>query len=60
MNALIITKDESLKKRLGEEVDWLQQDSRVVTAEDFQKTERRVSLKIRLALWLVGALGGQL
>jgi len=60
MNALIITKDESLRRRLGEEVDWLQQDSRVVTAEDFQKTERRVSLKIRLALWLVGALGGQL
>ena len=60
MNALIVTKDEGLRKRLGEEIDWLQQDSRVVTAEDFRKTERRVSLKIRLALWLVGALGGQL
>jgi CDP-diacylglycerol--glycerol-3-phosphate 3-phosphatidyltransferase len=60
MNALIVTKDEDLKKRLGAEVNWLQENSQKVTIEDFQRTERRVSLKVRLALWLVGALGGQL
>jgi CDP-diacylglycerol--glycerol-3-phosphate 3-phosphatidyltransferase len=60
MNALIVTKDEGLMKRLESEVGWLQENTQAVTIEDFQRTERRVSLKVRLALWLVGALGGQL
>lgn len=60
MNALVVTKDEGLKKRLKEETEWLQEHSKVVTMEDFERTERRVSLKVRIALWLVGALGGQL
>jgi CDP-diacylglycerol--glycerol-3-phosphate 3-phosphatidyltransferase len=60
VNALIVTEDDGLKKQLGEEVEWLQKDSRKVDMEDFERTERRVSLKVRLALWLVGALGGQL
>lgn len=60
MNALVVTKDENLKKRLGAEAYWLQENTQKVTIEDFQRTERRVSLKVRLALWLVGALGGQL
>jgi CDP-diacylglycerol--glycerol-3-phosphate 3-phosphatidyltransferase len=60
MNALVVTRDEDLKRRLGDEVNWLQENSQKVTIEDFMRTERRVSLKVRLALWLVGALGGQL
>lgn len=60
MNALVVTKDDDLKKRLGSEIEWLKEDSKAVTIEDFQRTERRVSLKVRLALWLVGAIGGQL
>lgn len=60
VNALIVTEDDGLKKQLGEEVEWLQKDSRKVDMQDFERTERRVSLKVRLALWLVGALGGQL
>jgi CDP-diacylglycerol--glycerol-3-phosphate 3-phosphatidyltransferase len=60
MNALVVTRDEDLKRRLGDEVNWLQKNSQKVTIEDFMRTERRVSLKVRLALWLVGALGGQL
>lgn len=60
MNALVVTKDEKLKKRLGAETDWLQENTQKVTLEDFQRSERRVSLKVRLALWLVGVLGGQL
>lgn len=60
INALVVTEDESLKKQLGEEVEWLQEDSKKVRMEDFERMERRVSLKVRLALWLVGVLGGQL
>jgi len=60
INALVVTEDEGLKKRLGEEVDWLQENSKTVQMGDFERTERRVSLKVRLALWLVGVLGGQL
>lgn len=60
INALVVTDDESLKKQLQAEVEWLQEKSNKVTLEDFERTERRVSLKVRLALWLVGVLGGQL
>ncbi|TGZ83172.1 hypothetical protein EX30DRAFT_339383 [Ascodesmis nigricans] len=60
MNALVVTEDEGLKERLKNETEWLQEHSRKVTMEDFERTERRVSLKVRVALWLVGALGGQL
>ncbi|KAL0637163.1 CDP-diacylglycerol--glycerol-3-phosphate 3-phosphatidyltransferase [Maublancomyces gigas] len=60
INALVVTEDESLKKQLRGEVEWLQEKSKKVTMEDFERTERRVSLKVRLALWLVGVLGGQL
>lgn len=60
MNALVVTEDEGLKKRLKEETEWLQERSKPVNLEDFQRTERRVSLKIRFSLWLVGFLGVQL
>lgn len=60
INALVVTDDESLKKQLQAEVEWLQEKSNKVTLEDFERMERRVSLKVRLALWLVGVLGGQL
>lgn len=56
----MVTEDEGLKKALGEEVAWLQDDTRTVTMQDFERTERRVSLKVRLALWIVKAIGGQL
>ncbi|PWW78178.1 hypothetical protein C7212DRAFT_293900 [Tuber magnatum] len=59
-NALIVTEDEGLKKALGEEVSWLQDNTRTVTMQDFERTERRVSLNVKLALWIVGAIGGQL
>lgn len=60
INTLVLTRDEDLKARLESEVRWLQENTQAVTIEDFQRPERRVSLKVRLALWLVGALGGQL
>jgi CDP-diacylglycerol--glycerol-3-phosphate 3-phosphatidyltransferase len=60
INALVVTEDEELKRALGEEVSWLQKDTRRVKMEDFKRAERRVSLKVKVALWLVGVLGGQL
>lgn len=60
INTLVVTEDESLKKQLREEVEWLQENSKRVQMEDFERMERRVSLKVKLALWLVGVLGGQL
>jgi len=59
-NALVVTEDEGLKRALGEEVAWLQDNTRTVTMQDFERAERRVSLKVKLALWIVKAIGGQL
>lgn len=60
INALVVTEDESLKKQLREEVQWLQENSKKVTMEDFERTDRRVFLGVRIVLWLVEVLGGQL
>lgn len=56
----MVTDDESLKKQLQAEAEWLRGNSKEVTLEDFKRAERKVPLKVRLALWLVGILGGQL
>jgi CDP-diacylglycerol--glycerol-3-phosphate 3-phosphatidyltransferase len=59
-NALIVTNNEGLKKRLGEEQQWLQEHATVVTRDDFARTERRVGLKVRIAMWIVSMVGGAL
>ncbi|KAI8285139.1 CDP-diacylglycerol--glycerol-3-phosphate 3-phosphatidyltransferase [Colletotrichum sp. SAR 10_98] len=58
--AMILTKDENLKKRLGEEQTWLQEYAERVTREDFSKPERRVGLNVRIAMWIAQAVGGAL
>lgn len=59
-NALIVTQNEGLKKRLGDEQCWLQDHATAVTRDDFARTERRVGLKVRIAMWIVQLVGGQL
>ncbi len=59
-NALIVTRDEDLKKRLGQEQLWLQEHARPVTQDDFAKNDRRVSFKVRVAMWIVQLVGGAL
>lgn len=59
-NAMILTKNEDLKKRLGDEQRLLQQHAMQVTRDDFARTERRVSLKVRIAMWIVSLVGGAL
>jgi CDP-diacylglycerol--glycerol-3-phosphate 3-phosphatidyltransferase len=59
-NVVIVTRDESLMRRLGEEERWLQEYSREVSSEEYQKPERRVGWKVRLAMLAVRLLGGAL
>lgn len=60
VGALVITGDQGLKERLGEESRWLQKDSKPVSREDLRKTERRVQWNVRLAMWIVEKVGGAL
>lgn len=58
--ALILTKDEDLKRRLGEEQNWLQEYAAPITRDDLATNERRVGLKVRIAMWIVQLVGGAL
>ncbi|KAL5612910.1 hypothetical protein BROUX41_004013 [Berkeleyomyces rouxiae] len=58
--ALIVTRDASLKKKLGDEQKWLQEYATPTTLDDLAKTERRVGIHVRLAMWFVQAVGGAL
>ena len=60
VGAMVLTSDDTLKRKLGEEIKWLQEDATVTTQDDLAKVERRVGLRVRLSLWLVEALGGAL
>lgn len=60
VGALVVTEDEALKKRLGEETQWLQKDAKPISREDLRQTERRVSWNVRLAMWIVEMVGGAL
>jgi CDP-diacylglycerol--glycerol-3-phosphate 3-phosphatidyltransferase len=59
-NTLIVTRNADLQRRLGEEQAWLQEHATAMTRDDYTSTERRVGLHVRLAMWLVTALGGAL
>lgn len=59
-NALIVTENEELKQRLGEEQRWLKENTSIVTRDDFAKADRRVSLKVRIAMAIVKLMGGAL
>ncbi|KAI1341018.1 hypothetical protein F5Y15DRAFT_39251 [Xylariaceae sp. FL0016] len=58
--ALVVTRDDNLKKRLGEEQQWLQEHAKPVSLDDFATNERRVSFKVRLAMFIVTLVGGAL
>ncbi|KAF4257070.1 hypothetical protein KXW98_004788 [Aspergillus fumigatus] len=60
VGALVVTNDQELKQKLGAETDWLQKDSQAISREDLRRTERRVSWKVRLAMWIVEKVGGAL
>ncbi|KAK0629561.1 hypothetical protein B0T17DRAFT_486565 [Bombardia bombarda] len=59
-NALIVTENEELKKRLGDEQRWLQENTTVVTRDDLARSERRIGFKVRAAMMVVQLMGGAL
>lgn len=59
-NTLIVTRNQDLQRRLGEEQEWLQDHATPVTRDDYTKTERRVGLHVRVAMAIVTLLGGAL
>lgn len=60
VGALIVTKNEKLKQHLGNEQLWLQDHAKNVGLDDFAKNDRRVGLKVRIAMWIVQLVGGAL
>ncbi|KAK2742310.1 CDP-diacylglycerol--glycerol-3-phosphate 3-phosphatidyltransferase [Myotisia sp. PD_48] len=60
VGAVVVTTDDNLKRRLGEEMEWLQVDSKPISREDLRKVERRVSWNVRLAMRIVELVGGAL
>lgn len=57
---VIVTRDEDLKGRLRGERDGLQEFAGTVEMDDFIKVERRVSWRVRVAMWIVSVVGGAL
>jgi CDP-diacylglycerol--glycerol-3-phosphate 3-phosphatidyltransferase len=57
---MIVTEDEGLKSRLREERDGLQEYAGQVGMDEFVKTERRVGIQVRIAMWIVKLVGGAL
>lgn len=60
VGALVLTSDQELKRKFGEETEWLQKYSRAVSRDDLRRTERRVGWNVRLAMWIVDKVGGAL
>ncbi|KAF1850940.1 CDP-diacylglycerol-glycerol-3-phosphate 3-phosphatidyltransferas-like protein [Cucurbitaria berberidis CBS 394.84] len=59
-NVIIATSDPGLRRRLGEEVKWLGEYAKPVDESEFEKPDRKVSLSVRLSMWVVRVLGGAL
>jgi len=59
-NTLIVTSNPDLQRRLGDEEKWLQEYATTMTRDDYAKTERRVGLHVRIAMWIVTLVGGAL
>jgi CDP-diacylglycerol--glycerol-3-phosphate 3-phosphatidyltransferase len=59
-NVVIATSDPALRRRLGEEVAWLNEHAKPVDEAEFEKPERKVSVGVRLSMWAVRVLGGAL
>ncbi|KAF2715082.1 hypothetical protein K504DRAFT_529309 [Pleomassaria siparia CBS 279.74] len=59
-NVVITTSDPGLRRRMGEEVQWLSEYAAKVDEKEFAKPERNVSASVRLSMWIVRVLGGAL
>lgn len=59
-NALIVTRNVDLQRRLAAEEKWLGKYAKEVALDDYTHTERRVGLHVRIAMWIVSLVGGAL
>ncbi|KAG9236634.1 CDP-diacylglycerol-glycerol-3-phosphate 3-phosphatidyltransferas-like protein [Amylocarpus encephaloides] len=60
VGACIVTEDEGLKQRLGEERDGLQGFATETGLDEFVRPDRRVGIRVRVAMWIVKMVGGAL
>ncbi|MCJ1476886.1 CDP-diacylglycerol--glycerol-3-phosphate 3-phosphatidyltransferase [Lambiella insularis] len=60
VGAVIVTTDVGLQQRLRKEEETLLKYSKVVTEQDLTGGERRVGWRVRVAMWIVRAVGGSL
>lgn len=56
--AVVVTNDQDLKRKLGEETERLQENASPVSRDDLRRTERRVGWNVRLSMWIVEKVGG--
>ncbi|OBT48332.1 hypothetical protein VE00_01185 [Pseudogymnoascus sp. WSF 3629] len=59
-NVLVVTRNEGLMARLGEEERGLREYAEEVGKGDFEHVERRVGVRVRVAMWMVKIAGGAL
>ena len=57
---VIVTGDDELRQRLGRERDGLGEYARSVGLEELGSLERRVGIRVRVAMWIVKMVGGAL
>ncbi|KAM3081493.1 CDP-diacylglycerol--glycerol-3-phosphate 3-phosphatidyltransferase [Clarireedia jacksonii] len=57
---VIVTTDEGLRARLREERERLGEWASEVGMREFESSERRVGVHVRIAMWIVGVVGGAL
>lgn len=61
VGALVVTEDGTLRKKLRREVEGLEAYTRTVSREELRDDEeRKVGWKTRVAMWVVGVVGGAL
>lgn len=60
VGAVVVTSDEKLRRRLGEETRWLQQYATTTTKKDLETGERKAGWHVRLAMRIVEMVGGAL
>jgi CDP-diacylglycerol--glycerol-3-phosphate 3-phosphatidyltransferase len=60
--AVIVTEDKGLKEQLRGERDSLGDErwAKEVGMDEFIRVERRVGIRVRVAMWIVGLVGGAL
>ena len=60
VGAMVVTSDEELRRKWRREEGVLGEHTRPVTEVELGSEERRASWRVRLAMWIVRAVGGAL